>query len=92
MSMVVYKYPLPFILDVPSTHAMPRGARVLTCQIQNNTVCIWAAVDTQMPMDNRSFQIVPTGVPSEAVSGNLYVGTVQDGPLVWHIFEVMKPI
>lgn len=73
---------------------MPRGARVLTAQIQRNAMCLWAVVDTTLHVDDterRHFRTVGTGwaIPDDETFE--YIATVQEGALVWHICEVTGP-
>jgi hypothetical protein len=67
---------------------MPEGAAILSVQAQHNRVCLWALVVPNKPREKRVFRIFATGQPY-AEEGN-YIGTVQidDGSLVWHVFEV----
>ncbi len=71
-----------------TTVPMRRGARVLCVQIQNDTPFLWALVDPDADVQMRRFEIVGTGhlLPDD-FDPDRYVGTVQVGPLVWHIFE-----
>lgn len=68
---------------------MPAGARILTVQVQRNVPCLWALVDEQAKREPRVFRVFGTGAPFDAADA-AYVGTFQDGALVWHLFEV-KP-
>ncbi len=86
----VFKYPIVEIQDVVNI-MMPKGAKVLTVQVQNGTPCIWAAVDPcQTYLEMRRFRIAGTGHPIEDNIVDNYVGTIQkfDGKLVFHLFEV----
>ena len=65
--------------------SMPSGARVLTAQIQRGTLCVWALVDPSHSVESVTFSVVGTGHEFNPV-GKTYVGTVQDGPLVWHVW------
>ena len=81
----IYKYELS-----KPTVRMPQGAEVLTVQIQAGHLCAWALVDDAAPLVDRVFEIIGTGHAiandGEEYPGE-YLGTVQDGPFVWHIFE-----
>lgn len=67
---------------------MPRGARVLSVQAQNDFPCIWAEVDSEQPKEPRMFVMYGTGHPMVGQS-SLYVGTFQlrGGQLVFHVYE-----
>lgn len=64
---------------------MPQGSRILSVGNQNGTICIWALVHSDSPLSDRKIRMYGTGYPCYESSGN-FVGTVQDGPLVWHVF------
>lgn len=67
---------------------MPADAKILTVQNQNGDPCIWALVDPNQKMDARMFTIVGTGKPFDDTN-TVYIGTFQDGPFVWHLFEII---
>lgn len=81
----IWKYELP-ITDAPEVR-MPSGARILSCGLgrQNETILVWAEVNPDNPPTPCGFRIVGTGHPMPGVGE--YVGTVQDVPFVWHIYE-----
>lgn len=69
---------------------LPKNARVLTIQMQNKDLCLWAIVDTSNEYTPRYFHIVGTG--NEVPENVKYITTVQDerfdlASYVWHIFE-----
>ena len=69
--------------------SMPRGAEILTVQVQHGVPTIWALVDTDAPKVNRLVRVYGTGwdLPKH-VLGERYIGTwQQDDGLVWHLFE-----
>lgn len=76
----VYKYEI-------SKEAMelPKGAQVLSFQDQRGTLCLWASVDPEAPIQTRQFHVVGTGHNVDPKW--TYVGTTQQGPFVWHLFE-----
>lgn len=79
-----------FNLAVTDTQSvsMPKGAKVLCVQVQNGTICLWARVWTEAEYELRTFLVVGTGNPfPESNRPPLYIGTVQQPPFVWHIFE-----
>jgi hypothetical protein len=69
---------------------MPQGARILTVQMQAGMPTLWAVVDPEAPRRARYFRVVGTGHTHEAGVFRDYLGTVQDGPFVWHVFEVQR--
>ena len=71
--------------------SMPIGSSILTLQIQRGKPCLWVSVDTEQPMEARTFNIYGTGHPiPDKRSINNYIGTFQvhNGDFVFHIFEV----
>ena len=80
----IWKFIIPHLPE--SALELPWGAELLCVQMQGKDICLWAVVDPQAPTERRRFEIVPTGIPFEIEEG-CYLGTVQQGPYVWHIFE-----
>lgn len=82
----IYKYPLT---PGRTILALPSGAQALTVQMQRGEPFLWALVDTSKPPERRVFDVFATGhsVPDDARF--VYVATFQmdDGALVWHVFE-----
>ena len=78
----IWKFSLAKSLDVP----MPRGATIVSVQLQEGFgLCIWAIVDSEAEQRTRHFVQVGTGHPiAEYLE---YVGTWQELPFVWHLFE-----
>ena len=61
--------------------------KFLTAQMQRDTLCVWAIVDTEK--EDRTFAISVMGTgwclgQPEKIGD--YIGTVQDGIYVWHLF------
>jgi hypothetical protein len=92
----IWKFPLK-ITD-RQTVAMPIGARVLSVQFQvqfqgDHSLCLWAVVNPDNPMEPRTIQIHGTGHACPEADVLTFIGTVQQhgGQLVWHVFEVPAP-
>ena len=69
---------------------MPRGATVLSVQLQHGMPQVWALVDETAPQEPFTFAAYGTGNPMpEVVDFGRFVGTYQldDGALVFHVFE-----
>lgn len=87
----IHKYEVP-MASLPSI-ALPRDAKVLSFQTQDDTPVIWALVDTDMPKVERQFVMVGTGHPIDGddLANLTYIGSTQHRtgprPLVWHLFE-----
>lgn len=81
----IYKY----ILEITDfqTVEIPGLQLLLGAQFQNGQLCVWALVDPDKLKSNIPFWIFGTGNPlSDVIEDIDYFKTVQQGPLVWHIF------
>lgn len=77
---MIYKYTI-----VTGTLQVPRGSKLLDVQMQDGAICGWFIVDTETSYsDLISVKVCGTGF--EAPEGHGHVGTVQQGPFVWHVF------
>lgn len=85
----IYKYPLT--VTGHNALRMPKGAEVLTVQMQHGVPCLWVLVDTDAPECERVLRIYGTGHPISDDENALYVGTFQlsGGAFVFHVFEVV---
>lgn len=83
MSRVIWKFHLASMVNV---FALPRGAKVLTAQIQAGLKQLWVEVDPGEETEDRTFLVIGTGLEFDA-AGLIYVATVQQGPFVWHVYE-----
>jgi hypothetical protein len=85
--MTIYKY----CLELKNLQAVqiPRGAKLLSVQIQRGNLCVWALVDPGMPTENRLISVHGTGHPLSDDDHGTFLGTVQmaGGDLVWHVFD-----
>ena len=72
---------------------MPKGAEVITVQMQGDVPCIWALVDPAQEMEPRRFRLAGTG---HSLPDNInlfgYLGTFQPGALVFHLFEILPEV
>lgn len=84
----IWKFALPLAdrLNVK----MPKGARLLTFQVQDGHLCLWAEVNTLADVEKRYFAVFGTGheMPREMGYSDVYVGTWQQEQFVWHLYEV----
>lgn len=89
---VIWKYPLE-PLGI-SAILMPKGAKILCAQPQVSGPMIWALVEAtdEKELEMREFVVIGTGQPmhDECGSKATYIGTWQDPPFVWHLFEKVK--
>jgi hypothetical protein len=88
----VYKFRLENLTSGPPVDiVMPKGARILTLQLQGGGPCIWVLVDPDAPPETRTFHVLATGQEIEGSLGE-YVGTYQQGFFVWHVFETYRDL
>lgn len=84
--MTIYKYPL-YISDRNEIE-MPSDAKILCVQMQHGVLYIWALVDEVHSLTRfRYIRIFGTGHPIDDPNKLRYIGTVNDGRFVWHVFE-----
>ncbi len=87
----IFKYPLP-ISDI-NIIQMPKGAKILTAQMQDEEPFIWALVEPGEPDEPRAFRVIGTGheIYETLVA---YISTFQmdGGRLVFHVFEVANEV
>lgn len=84
--LTIHKFPL-HITD-EQTVQMPGRHKLLSVAMQNTTLCMWAYVETDSAPTTVKITVVGTGNPfPHNVAPNDFIGSVQDGPFVWHVFE-----
>ncbi len=68
---------------------LPRGARILTAEMQGQHPQLWALVDPSTPVDERRFLIAGTGhdVPDDPALAYVATFQIENGRLVFHLFE-----
>jgi len=86
----IYKYTLQHIPNERQTKKLPKDTKIVHCAMQHGVPTLWAEVDEEnaalMP-EQRHFEIYGTGY-SIMADRSRHVGTIFDGPYVWHIYEV----
>lgn len=99
---IIYKYALENAFPVEIM--IPAGAQILTVQIQEvpathqhgdqvryeKVITLWARVDSEAQKETRIFKLFGTGHPIDDLAKYVYVGTFQDAPFVWHLFEAIE--
>lgn len=85
----IYKYPLE-VTDKQSL-TLPDGAKILSVQMQGESLCLWAMVSpTIQAIETRTFWIYGTGHDVTLAPEHLnFLATVQmrGGTLIFHVFE-----
>lgn len=79
----IHKYPLAF--DEDNSVVMPTGSRLVLFAIQNGIPHVWADVITGNQNEVRRLAIHGTGHPVGTLSR--HIGSLQDGPFVWHLYD-----
>lgn len=83
----IWKFPIPTATTTDAvTLEMPKGAQVVRFASQAGVPTIWALVDDQAALEDRPFQTFGTGHP--VTDGAQYVGSYEQGPFVWHVFDM----
>lgn len=86
--MRIFKYQLA-LTDEQTVLMHGKTPRILSVQVQNNQVCVWAVVDEDAQLEPVEFRIYGTGNPVPAdLHAMHHIGTVQlaGGGLVFHVF------
>ena len=80
----IHKYPI----SMEGTRVqLPKDAQIVKVDMQPGVgPCFWALVDTDNPEEERAFVALGTG--HAFLYGMGYMGTWQEPPFVWHLFEV----
>lgn len=87
MKVVVYKYRIPeSSLGRRWTLHMPPG-RILLAAARPEGSVLWAEVDADEPLIDRTFFVVGTGQVIDGADEAHYLTTWFDGPYVWHLYE-----
>lgn len=68
------------IVDVPAT------AKVVRFATQGLSLFAWLELDPDAPKVHRVFRVVGTGHAIDAEE--LHVGSCEDGPFIWHLYEL----
>lgn len=79
----IWKYEISLgitILNIPS------GGIVRHLGVQNDNAYIWVEIDPAKELVERKFSIYGTGWDLTEDVGT-YVGSIQEGPFVWHLYE-----
>lgn len=82
--MKIYKYPLQ--INDTQTVMIPKGAKLLTVQMQHGSPQLWASVDPNTGLATRRIACAGTG---HHTPDGLYLGTIQmqNGALIFHFFD-----
>lgn len=79
----IWKFTIP--MAESAEIEMPTGAQLLHVGMQNRSVQLWAQVNTEAPTTIRHFHVRGTG--HSIPDNEKHVGSIQDPPFVWHLYE-----
>lgn len=87
MNSRIYKYPLNAITEQNIT--MPAKSEILTVQVQGDTLCLWALVNPDAELKERTIEIYGTGHLLIDADSLQYISTfmLESDTLVFHVFE-----
>lgn len=86
-TITIWKYVIP-MLEPTFFLEMPQSAKFLDVQIQGGLPVMWMLVDIEAPKKKVRFKRVGTGWNlSPETWQEEYLGTWQEGLLVWHLFK-----
>ncbi len=87
--MKIFKYEIS--LKIPRFKLyLPGNARILSFQMQRHIPMLWILVDPEIDLVPVNFVIHGTGHDINFDEIHDYIGTVQDGSFVWHLFEAIS--
>lgn len=68
---------------------VPRGAEMLCAREQNEAVCVWYRCDPDEAREKRQIIVCGTGHGAPPEQSGRYLGSahLQEGALVFHVFE-----
>jgi hypothetical protein len=88
MDVVIWKFSID--LQQEQGVEIPKGAQVLTAQIQRSKISLWAKVDPHAPHILMTVLVLATGqdCDEKTFKEMRYLSTVQSnqGEFVWHVF------
>lgn len=87
----IWKYQLEIVDN--QIILMPENAEILSVANQRETLCLWALVDPEALKKERHIRIIGTGNNiHHSFYKEKFIGTVlmENGFLVWHVFEVIQ--
>lgn len=81
----VFKYSLPEV--GANGLELPKGAKVISADVQGQMICLWAIVNPEAPKETRQFVVAPTGNGVDVTGLDFIQTTFTVNGLVWHVFE-----
>lgn len=89
MNKTIWKFTLDLVDE--QQVSLPKDAEILSVQVQNGNICLWALVDPEAEKETRYFEIFRTGhlIYCDMRIERKFIGTVQisyESKLVFHVF------
>lgn len=91
MRNVIWKFPLR-LTDGWQLISMPHDCVMRRFAMQSGVPCLWAEVTADASRVANRFAIVGTGHQLPDDPARRYVGSCEDGPFVWHLYQGLIPI
>jgi hypothetical protein len=79
----VHKFP---VIDATLVADVPQSAKVVRFAPQGAMLCAWIEREVGAPNVHRVFRVHGTGHPIE--ESPFHCASCEDGPFVWHLYEV----
>lgn len=82
----IYKYRLAIESSIEIK--MPYASKPIHAGLDpSGDPCVWAIVNTDNPIHERTFHVCGTGNPlTQAERDGRHIGSFQQGPFMWHVF------
>ncbi|MCD8178085.1 MAG: hypothetical protein LUE98_11935 [Tannerellaceae bacterium] len=85
----IHKFPL--VVTEEQTISLPKGAVLLSSQIQNGVPILWAEVDTNAEKHAVTVKMFGTGCEIPEDEWLLFCGSFQINGYVWHAYLLNEP-
>jgi len=83
----IFKYKISSSTSLQTEVPMREDAAIRAVGMQGHEICVWAETPSGDPFTvTRTFRVIGTGF--DVPDPGAYIGTVFDGPFVWHVYEV----
>ena len=76
-----------YTLNPATSIEMPIGSQLLSVHEQKSEICLWALVDPERDMEVRHFRVFGTGHKIPDKQAFIGSGLLNNGSLVFHVFE-----
>ena len=82
----IWKYPIEAVNEIQ----MPKDAEILSVGYDpQSQLCVWANVYPDRPVVTRVIKVFGTGKAINIPGNHLwFIGTVKNGPFMWHVYEI----